>query len=171
MIDRNKQWEVCVLVIYWILGAMIQLMITDKFGPLIGDRLLFGFLLSLLFGVFCFLFGGRLELETALITTTLVAVFIGSIPIITGTGSFTWRYPLFFVECAPAAALLWRLIYLFVLWISSWKIVKANSPSKAIVPEQVVEKETEKIKKEEKPIEKPVEPPVKPTKPLPWRLD
>jgi len=154
------------------------------------DTLFWGGFFALLCGWGVFRLGGQIELETALYLTALVALFLGAIPLIVGMGHTNWRYPIFFVECAPLCALIWRSLYSGLVWFGDWKAhradktkdqksdvkaVKVEDNLKVQATEKVLVEETKELKKEDKPVEKPPvspkEPPAEPPQKSVWRID
>ena len=209
IVNRDKQFELIILAIFWVFAVLIQVslcQIVDNYisehifrddfvassqfqawvASTARDRLFWGGCLSLLCGWGTILLKGQIELETALYLTGLVAVSIGAIPLMLGMGHTNWRYPLFFIECAPLAALLWQGLYRALVWFEDWKskradkaknlkndvkAVKSESPSIVTEQRQVQVEEAKIIKKEDKPIEKPKEPPVEQNSIDNWSLD
>ena len=191
IVDRNKQSELLILAMFWVLAVMIQLVICNTIVSYIGhhfikddfvassqfqawgasiitDTLFWGGLFGLLCGWGAFRLEGQIDLETAVCLTGLVALFLGAIPLIVGMGHTNWRYPIFFVECAPLCALFWKLLHLGELRFVNWqlkraekakklegdlKAVKAEDNLEAQVPDKVLVEETKESKKEDKQVE------------------
>jgi len=113
-----------------------------------------------------------------------MALFIGFWPYFCVRSQVDWGYPIFFVECAPMCAMLWKLAYRWLLKVNvledskteglrggTKEPVAVNDP-KAKSQGQVVAVEIKEEKKEDKPYEPPPQkPPEK--KPVPkagWDL-
>ena len=209
IVDRNKQSELLILAMFWVLAVMIQLVICNTIVSYIGqhfikddfvassqfqawgasiitDTLSWGGLFGLLCGWGAFRLEGQIDLETAVCLTGLVALFLGAIPLIVGMGHTNWRYPIFFVECAPLCALIWRSLYLGLVWFGNWKAnraekakdlkgdikaIKVEDNFEAQAPEKVLVEEAKEPKKEEKSIERKPVLPEEPSQKSTWRID
>jgi len=213
ILNRGRQLELVNLTIFWVFAVMIQVGLCQTIDDFISDhvfkadfvasnqflvwvyymahdRLFWGCCLGLICGWGTILLKGQIELETALYLTGLVAVCLGAIPLMLGKGSTNWRYPLFFIECAPLCALFWQSFHLFSLWFEGWKARRADKAKdlkddvkagkvedgpKAKVPEQALVEETKEPKKEDKSAERkpvlPKEPPAEPPQKTIWRID
>ena len=211
--NRYEQRELVLLALFWVLAAMTQLLLCNLISTFIWlyvfkedflssyriiegivsvlrERLFWGFCLGVFFGWRTLLLDGQIELETALLLTGVVGVFFGFLPVMVGNGHPNWVYPIFFMECAPLCALLWRLNYVGFLWFAKWqddrankaadkakdlkgdiKAVKSESPSIVTEQRQVPVEEAKSIIKEDKPIEKPKEPPEAQNSTDNWSLD
>jgi len=207
--NRYQQRELVLLALSWVLAAMTQLLLCNLISTFIWlyvfkedflssyriiewivsvlrERLFWGFCLGVLFGWRTLLLDGQIELETSLLLTGVVGVFLGFLPVMVGNGHPNWVYPIFFMECAPLCALFWQLLHLGELRFVNWqlkrvekakklegdlKAVKAESPSIVTEQRQVPVEKTKSIKKEDKPIEKPKEPPEAQNSTDNWSLD
>ena len=211
--NRYEQRELVLLALFWVLAAMTQLLLCNLISTFIWlyvfkedflssyriiegivsvlrERLFWGFCLGVFFGWRTLLLDGQIELETALLLTGVVGIFFGFLPLMVGIGHPNWVYPIFFMECAPLCALLWRLNYVGFLWFAKWqddrankaadkakdlkgdiKAVKSESPSIVTEQRQVPVEEAKSIKIEDKPIEKPKEPPEAQNSTDNWSLD
>jgi len=211
--NRYEQRELVLLALFWVLAAMTQLLLCNLISTFIWlyvfkedflssyriiegivsvlrERLFWGFCLGVFFGWRTLLLDGQIELETALLLTGVVGIFFGFLPLMVGIGHPNWVYPIFFMECAPLCALLWRLNYVGFLWFAKWqddrankaadkakdlkgdiKAVKSESPSIVTEQRQVPVEEAKSIIKEDKPIEKPKEPPEAQNSTDNWSLD
>jgi len=185
--DRMKQFELAVLVIGWLFAVMIQYVITDTILSNIlhlsitglKDELLGSFLIGVLITIgICLFAKSRIELETALIISVVMALFLGFWPYMSVRGKADWVYPVFFVECAPMCALMWKGAYRWILTVKSIEdkteslsnvveAVKSDIAPKPAIQATVVE--TKEPKQEPKPAEQPPKPQVKPVQRAGWR--
>ena len=124
--DRLKQFELVVLFIGWFLAVMLQYAITDAIMTNIlhisttglKDELLFNLVIGVLITTgICLFAKSRIELEIALGISVVMAVFLGFWPYIVDRQKADWVYPVFFVECAPLCALMWKVAYRWILTV------------------------------------------------------
>jgi len=193
--NRNKQIELVVLAVGWLTAVMFQFIITDAIAShIVGhaitdlkDELFVGFGVCLFITAGIYFFAkSRIEFESAFIVSVGLAVFLGFWPNLSVKDSTDWRYPIFFMECAPMCALLWKGTYRWILRVNNVEankaedlrndfkeVVKADSPSKAIEQGKAVVGKVEDLPKEAKPIKPPPpqEPPAEPTQKSIWRID
>jgi hypothetical protein len=191
--DRNKQGELIVLAIGWIFAVMVQYIVADSIASYfrghsitnMNDELLVGFGVSFLISLGIYFSNwGRIELASSFILSLGLVVFIGWWPYLCSKDQPAWVYPIYFIECAPMCALIWKIFYKWVFKIKSVDmqieedLKKEVTKLKAEIEElknisQVQSKEIEakQVKEETKPIEKPIEPPEDPDSTAHWRVD
>ena len=196
--DRNKQIELVILAIGWLFAVMVQFMITDTLASYLRghsimdlrDELIVGFVIGSLIALgICLFAKSRIELESAIIISVIMAMLIGCWPYLSVKGRADWVYPVFFVECAPMCALMWKATYKWFIRMNVAEVhkaedlrsevkqvVKAESLPQTTSQGQEVANKTEDPKKEEKPIEQAPQPPKDPPAKLTpkksrWRLN
>jgi len=212
-VSKETAIEIIALAAGWVFAAMIQFLlnysiayfisqhwITDSFiasqGPgwewfynSLRDELNIGMLIGLLIGFGIYrLAKNRIELECALYASFIIAVFLGVFIFVTRKGIDAWGNLIFFVECAPLSAVLWKGFYVWGEWVNKRNNVEVDKAEALQVNQKVVQPdpkptatakvaidETKELNKEDKPAEEVPQPSKKPTieetLKSPWRLE